>query len=214
MITAVYNALVEYLTTISIWEIIAVITALAYVIFAARENILCWYAALISTALYTVIFYDVYLWMDSLLQVYYLVMAVYGWYCWQNRKSEPESGLSSAQALSIQSWSSKQHFIIIAILTVISLVIGKLMATFTPTHFPYLDSATTVFAVFATYLVTQKVLENWLYWVVIDFVSIYLYIEKGLLATAGLFIIYVVIAAYGYIAWRKRFSSELVPASA
>jgi nicotinamide mononucleotide transporter len=82
------------------------------------------------------------------------------------------------------------------------LVLGYVIANYTPAAFPYLDTFTTVFAVFATYLVTQKVLENWLYWVVIDAISIYLYIEKGLIPTTVLFIIYVIIAAYGYFKWQ------------
>jgi len=83
------------------------------------------------------------------------------------------------------------------------MVFGYLMANYTPAAFPYLDTFTTVFAVFATYLVTQKVLENWLYWLVIDAISIYLYIEKGLIPTTVLFIIYVIIAVYGYFKWQS-----------
>jgi len=68
--------------------------------------------------------------------------------------------------------------------------------------------SSTVFAVFATYLVTQKVLENWLYWLVIDFVSIYLYIEKDLMPTVVLFIIYLFIAVYGYLKWQSLYKNE------
>jgi nicotinamide mononucleotide transporter len=82
------------------------------------------------------------------------------------------------------------------------------MDNYTNASFAYLDTFTTVFAVFATYLVTQKVLENWLYWVVIDFVSIYLYIEKGLMPTVVLFIFYVIIAGYGFIKWRAIYQSN------
>ncbi|WP_440876664.1 nicotinamide riboside transporter PnuC [Thalassotalea sp. PLHSN55] len=196
---------VQYFSTLPLWELAAVISALAYVILAAKENIWCWPAAIVSTVIYTVIFYDVYLWMDSLLQVYYLVMALYGWYCWKNL---PSQGKAEQK---IQSWSLVWHVKAIAILTVISLVVGWLMATFTPTDFPYFDSATTVFAVFGTYLVAKKVLENWLYWIVIDAVSIYLYIEKNLQPTAALFILYVVIAAVGYIYWRKKYVSVAQP---
>ncbi|GLX78777.1 nicotinamide mononucleotide transporter [Thalassotalea insulae] len=191
--------IVQYFSQLPFWEWLAVICALLYVLLAARENIWCWPAALVSTLIYTVIFYDVYLWMDSLLQLYYLVMAVYGWYCWQ--------GLTQLdhQAVHIQRWPLHRHSKIIAALSVLSLIFGWLMANFTPTDFPYLDSATTVFAVFATYLVAQKVLENWLYWVVIDAVSIYLYLAKDLQPTALLFVLYVVMAIYGYLQWSARY---------
>ena len=78
------NEIINYFSTLPFWEWIAVIASLAYTLLAAKENIWCWAAALVSTVIYTVIFYDVYLWMDSLLQVYYLGMAIYGWYCWNN----------------------------------------------------------------------------------------------------------------------------------
>lgn len=188
----------QYFTQLPLWELIAVISALAYVVLAAKENIWCWPAALVSTMIYSVIFYDVYLWMDSLLQVYYVVMAIYGWYCWQHLVKSDQG------AQQIQSWSFILHLKVCAILFVISLGVGWLMASYTPTDFPYLDSATTVFAVFSTYLVAKKVLENWLYWVVIDAVSIYLYIEKGLMPTAALFVLYVFMATYGYFQWLAK----------
>lgn len=192
------NEIINYYSNIHVIEWIAVITSLAYVIFAAYNNILCWPAAIISTVLYTFIFYEYYLWSDSALQVYYLAMALYGWYCWRDRVEQKHD-----KSLTISTWALLSHVKAIAILTILSLLVGYLMATNTPTDFPYLDAATTVFAVFATYLVTQKILENWLYWIVIDFVSIYLYVEKALLPTAFLFSLFVVIACFGYFKWHK-----------
>jgi nicotinamide mononucleotide transporter len=196
-------------------------------VLAAKGNIWCWPAAFVSTLIYTVIFYDVYLWMDSLLQLYYLLMAFYGWYCWRTHQSaeqranqandipsasfnnkNQEKRANDRNKLIIQQWPLILHAKIIISLTLLSLALGWLMATYTPAHFPYLDSATTVFAVFATYLVTQKVLENWLYFIVIDFVSIYLYVEKSLTPTAALFGCYVLLAGYGYWQWRKVFYQQ------
>lgn len=193
---------IAYFTQLPFWELIAVASALAYVVLAAKENIWCWPAALISTVIYTVIFYDVYLWMESLLQVYYFAMAIYGWYCWYyiNKRRQ--------KTLHIQSWSISLHVKAIALLSIISIGVGWLMATFTPTHFPYLDSATTVFSVFTTYLVAKKVLENWLYWIVINAVSVYLYLEKDLEPTAALLVLYFFMAIYGYMQWRAKFKQR------
>lgn len=204
---------INYYSQVQILELIAVVTALAYVIFAAKESIWCWPAALISTALYTIVFYEFYLWMDSVLQVYYFVMAIYGWYCWRESRNDNATGIKSLagnvadnkSSLEISSLPLANHLKAIGLLAVLSFVVGFLMDNYTPTTFPYVDAATTVFAVYATYLVTQKVLENWLYWVVIDLVSIYVYIEKGLAPTAFLFVIYVFIAAAGYINWRGKY---------
>ncbi len=192
----------QYFIELPFWELLAVLSALVYVVLAAKENIWCWPAALISTLIYTVIFYDVYLWMDSLLQVYYLIMAVYGWYCWQNYTQ------ADAQVAHIQSWPLQRHLMIIAILSGLSIVVGWLMANFTPADFPYFDSATTVFSVFATYMVAKKVLENWFYWIVIDAVSIYLYLAKDLQPTAMLFVFYVMMAIYGYLQWAAKANKD------
>ena len=127
----------------------------------------------------------------------------------KNTSTSPvQNQASNNSSLSIISWSGNSHLKICLILTVISLTLGYIIANYTPAAFPYLDTFTTVFAVFATYLVTQKVLENWLYWIVIDAVSIYLYIEKGLVPTTVLFIIYVIIAAYGYVKWHAIYKES------
>jgi nicotinamide mononucleotide transporter len=202
----------NYFIGLPLWELLAVISALFYVVLAAKENIWCWPAALVSTVVYTVIFYDVYLWMDALLQIYYLAMAFFGWYCWRKVSPSLNNGVGSdvnSSTLEIQSWPLILHFKVIILLTACSLAIGWLMDNYTPTDFPYLDSATTVFAVFATYLVAKKVLENWLYWIVIDFVSIYLYIEKDLQPTVVLFSLYVIIAIVGYVIWYRKYQKML-----
>ena len=76
------SEIIHYFTTLPLFELLAVSTSVLYVVLAAKGNIWCWPAAIVSTVLYTVIFYNVYLWMDSLLQLYYLLMALYGWFCW------------------------------------------------------------------------------------------------------------------------------------
>jgi len=193
----------DYLTNLPWLELVAMLLALAYVILAAQGSLWCWPAAFISTALYTIIFYDVLLLMDSALNAYYLVMAVYGYWAWHKNSSTDtiQNQPVKKPPIAIISWSGNMHLKICFCLTIISLILGYVVANYTPASFPYLDTFTTVFAVFATYLVTQKVLENWLYWVVIDAASIYLYIEKGLIPTTVLFIIYVAIALYGYFKW-------------
>jgi nicotinamide mononucleotide transporter len=199
----------QYFSQLPLWELLAVISALMYVLLAANENSLCWPAAMLSTVIYTVIFYDVYLFSDSLLQVYYLVMAVYGWYCWRpiTEQNNPTTSRASQQ---IQSWPLAVHGKAILGLGIIAGILGWLMARYSPASFPYLDALTTVFAVFATYLVAKKVLENWLYWIAIDALSIYLYLEKDLTPTALLFMLYVIIASYGYVKWATEYKTKKV----
>jgi nicotinamide mononucleotide transporter len=216
---------IDYYLNMQFAEILAAITALAYVIFAARGSLWCWPAAMISTVLYSIIFYDVYLWSDSGLQIYYFSMAIYGWWNWKQSHCNQEDSQNNFlegtlnsdregfkpqknHTIMIQTYHYTYHLKALGILTLISLALGYLMSNYTPTDFPYLDAATTAFAVFGTYLVAQRVLENWLYWVVIDLVSIYLYIEKGLTPTAVLFGLYVILASYAYYNWRKLYHAQ------
>lgn len=184
-------------------ETVAVVFSIAYLLFALKENSLCWYCAFISTAIYTWIFGDVRLYMESLLSLYYLVMAIYGWYQWRR-------GGEEHQGVSISRWPLSQHALAIAIVIFLSLLSGYLLAQNTEARLPYLDSFTTWGAVLTTWMVARKVLENWLYWVVIDAASIYLYLDRDLYQTAALFVVYVVLATAGFFSWRTAYRAQFL----
>ena len=190
------------------WEILAVFLSVSYILLAIKQNLWSWVAAFFSTLIYSILFFDASLLMDSALNIFYLVMAVYGWYSWKygNIKAQNEQ-------LQITTYGITNNFKIIGILILISIVLGYIMANYTSADFAYLDTFTTVFAVFATYMLAKKVLENWIYWVVIDTASIYIYIQKGFYLTAVLFAIYTVLACVAYIQWKKEYKNlELKPA--
>jgi nicotinamide mononucleotide transporter len=183
------------------WELLAVILGIAYLLLAVRENILCWYAAFFSTLIFLFVFWDVSLLMESGLQVYYMGMAIYGWWQWRHFKGQVAS-------LPVSVWPPGRHLIAIAGIVLISLVSGYFLTDHTSARLPYLDSFTTWGSVFTTYLVAKKVLENWVYWLVIDSVSIYLYLDRELYPTAFLFAIYVVIIIFGFIEWKKSYQQQ------
>jgi len=197
--------------SMSPWEAVAVIFAIAYLLLAIRENILCWLFALLSTATYTILFWDVSLLMESALNVYYMAMAIYGWQQWTRGGTK---GDGDSAALDIQSMSTRQHVLVIGAIAVLSLVSGYLLGEHSSAAWPYVDSFTTWASVITTYLVTRKYLQNWLYWIVIDTVSIPLYIDRGLSLTALLFVAYVIIAFMGYFKWRSsyRMNGQVVAA--
>ncbi|MCL1113986.1 nicotinamide riboside transporter PnuC [Shewanella basaltis] len=198
-------------SVMTFWEAIAVMLALAYLILAMRTNIWCWSAAFLSTAIYTILFWNVSLLMESVLNIYYMGMAVYGYWLWLQVPPEQQSQQHDVSSqLSITSWTWHTHAILITVTALVSVAVGYAMATYTSAAFPYIDAATTCFAVVTTYLVAKKVLENWLYWVIIDLVSIYLYFQKGLMLTSGLFILYVAMAVAGYLMWRKKYQHNVV----
>ena len=192
-------------------EVTAVVFAMAYLLLAVRENVLCWFFAFLSTAIYTFLFWDVSLLMESGLNVYYMVMAIYGWYQWTRGGT---NGFAEPHALAVQSMSHQQHALVITTIAISSFVSGYLLSEYSNAAWPYIDSFTTWASVITTYLVTRKYLQNWLYWIVIDTVSVPLYIDRGLSLTALLFVAYIVIAIFGYIGWRGhlRANEQIVAA--
>ncbi|MEM1112818.1 MAG: nicotinamide riboside transporter PnuC [Pseudomonadota bacterium] len=183
------------------WEIAAVVLGISYLLLAMWEKISCWYAAFISTAIFLFLFWKAGLLMESALQVFYLVMAVYGW--WQWRHGSREDG-----SLAISRWTAAQHALGIGSVLVLSVVSGLLLSRFTEAAFPYLDSFTTWGAMLTTWMVARKLLENWLYWIVIDSLSIYLYWDRELYLTAALFAVYVVIVIIGFFTWTKHYRAQ------
>ena len=182
-------------------ETLAVALGVAYLVLAMRENSLCWYCAFFSTALYVWIFGDVSLYMESALNVYYMGMAIYGWFQWQR-------GGVNHEGLDIIRWTAKQHGLAISAIVLAALVSGYLLSIGTDARLPYLDSLTTWGSILTTVMVARKVLENWLYWIVINSISIYLYLDRGLEQTASMFMLYLVLAILGYYAWRKKHAGQ------
>jgi nicotinamide mononucleotide transporter len=195
----------EAAQAMSLLEVTAVVFALAYLLLAVRENVLCWLFAFLSTGIYTVLFWDVSLLMESALNVYYMAMAVYGWQQWTRGGASSDG---QAHALDVQSMSARQHLLVIATIAMLTAVSGYLLGEHSSAVWPYVDSFTTWASVITTYLVARKYLQNWLYWIVIDTVSIPLYIDRGLNLTALLFVAYVVIAVIGYFKWRNHFRTN------
>ena len=204
----VYQGLISAAQAMSLWEVIAVILGFAYLALIMRQNILGWYAAFASTAIFIYLFWDVKLVMESALNVYYLIMAVYGWWVWRGNAANAGSAEKTDVSVPIQCWSIQRHALVIAGVIILSLVTGYSLEKNTDAALPYLDSFTTWGAVITTYMVTQKVLENWLYWLVIDTVAIYLYLDRELYLVAVQMLVYLVMAFFGWFMWRKEYQQQ------
>lgn len=183
-------------------EIVSVVFGLVYIILAARENSWCWPAAFIGTGTAIFLFWNVSLLMESALNVYYLAMAVFGWWQWQY-------GSRTHSTLAISSWSKGKHLITLLAIAILTLVSGVLLSKNTQAALPFVDSFTTWSAVITTWMVTRKILQNWLYWIVIDVVSVWLYLQKGLYLYAALFVLYTIIAVFGYLHWQRNYRHAL-----
>lgn len=183
----------------SIIESVAVFFSILYVILATKESIWCWTAAVISVSLYIYICFFAQLYAETGLQVFYLLMAFYGYYNWNQK----------GQSLRISEWSISKHLFILAIGAVLTFLLGFYISIYTNAEMSIVDSFTSIFSVFATYMVVKKILGSWLYWIVIDIVSIYLYYSRDLHLTSLLFIAYTIIAIFGYLSWTKRIEIDV-----
>ena len=194
------------------WEILAVVLGLAYLILAIKQNIWCWPCAFVSTVIYTQLFWHVSLLMDAMLNVYYILMAVYGFWVWRSRSSAcqiDEKTESNDMIKPIIRWSKKTHVLVIGGVVILSVASGLLLDRFTQAAWPFLDSFTTWGSVVTTYMVAKKVLENWIYWLVIDAIAMMLYIDRGLYFTALLFAVYLVMVIIGFNQWLKEYRNKI-----
>jgi nicotinamide mononucleotide transporter len=214
MINAIWSELSAY----SIPEIVAVLASLMYVVLAARNNRYCWPAALLGSSIFVVVLWQYQLLMDSALNVYYAAMAIYGWFMWSRLTTKNSAPAKSAtgtpasdkrdQTLRLQTWPLALHVKLLLLVAILSTLSGYWLSQYSNADFPYLDSFTTWASLLATFMIARRVLENWLYWMVIDVISIYLYVSKDLFFTTALFVAYVVLAAYGYFYWRQQYCAQ------
>jgi nicotinamide mononucleotide transporter len=179
-------------------EVVAVITAILYLVLAVKENKWCWLFGFITTAIYVYLFYHVALFSESLLNFYYLIMAIYGWVQW-NKKGQ-------LNQVRITKLPYSTHIKILFASAVLTPIIGGVMQKL-GASFPYVDAFVAIIAVAATWMTAKKIFENWHYWLVVDVISIYLFWQKELYLTALLFVVYIVLIFVGIKHWKKLMSS-------
>ncbi|MCB1581486.1 MAG: nicotinamide riboside transporter PnuC [Marinicella sp.] len=184
----------------SILEVVAVFTGIIYLLLAIKENIWCWFFAIISTGVSVYLFFDVELLSESLLYLYYFIMAFYGFYQWKFGDNHHERRIIS--------WHIKKHLMWIAVTGAMVPVLGYTTSQW-GAAMPYLDAFTTCFAIFSTVLVAYKVLENWHYWLIVNTISVYLYASKELYLYAAMSALYVVLTVTGMIKWRQSYANQL-----
>lgn len=183
-------------------EGVAALLALAYLWLALRESLWCWVCALLSSVLYCGIFWEARLYMETLLNAFYAVMAVIGWWQWR-------SGASDSDTLPIQSWPWQRHVLCAAVVLLLATANGWLLAQFTAAFWPFADALIAWGGVLTTWLVVRKVLENWLYWLLLDALAVAIYTERGLYPTALLYALYLVLVVAGYLRWRRVYRDRV-----
>jgi len=181
-------------------EAIAVVAGLVYVVLILRRNRWGWVAGALSSSIYIVIAARARLPMQSLLQMYYVGMAVYGWFSWK-RNAEQEEGR-------IFRWPLRRHLLVALLILVASAASARVLAAETRAAWPLLDSLATWISLVATWLLARSVLENWVYWIAADLIMVGLFLQQGLQFTAGLFVAYIIVSGLGLRSWLARYRRQ------
>ncbi len=174
---------------------------------SVRENVWSWPTAIVNTALYVLVFHDARLYADMGLQVVYIAISLYGWYHWLH-------GGAGDGELRVSRIRRREIVCLPVLAVACTLTLGTLLSRYTDAALPYLDSALTVCSLIAQWLMTRKVLENWMLWVVLDVVYVGLFIHRALYPTALLYSIFLVLAAMGHVQWTRSYRADPEPAAA
>ena len=200
MFAAVYDWII-----INYFELLAAGLGFVAIFLQIRQNVWYWMVSIIMVSMYIYIYIDAKLYADMSLQVYYLIISFYGWYMWLFGKTVNQH----KTALSVSRSATK----LIGILSIISIalffIIAWFLIQFTNSDLPYWDSFTTSLSFVATWMLARKKIENWLIWIVVDAVSVGIYIYKSLYPTAVLFLFLTVLAWVGYKKWQKDLQSPI-----
>lgn len=183
-------------------ELLGAILGFAYIVFSIRQNILTWPVGLLTSVLYVWVFFDSRLYADMGLQMYYVVISIYGWYEWlygskKNGKTE----------LKISRLTLKLGLNLIVISFLIFFLIWFILKNYTDSNVPMADALATALSIVATWMLARKILEHWLVWIFVDAFSIGLFWYKDLLPTVFLFALYTIMAVVGFIEWKKEFNA-------
>ncbi len=181
-------------------ELLAALTGAGSVWLSVRQNIWSWPLAIVNVLLYAVVFYEAKLYADMGLQVVYAVLSIYGWYQWLY-------GGENRTTLRVSRTRARQAVILAVIGAVGASTIGTLLHRGTDASLPFLDSSLSSASLVAQWMMTRKLLENWLVWIAVDIVYIGMFAYKSLYITAVLYAVFLVLATRGWIEWRRSLAT-------
>jgi nicotinamide mononucleotide transporter len=196
IVLTIFETFYENLLNTSWLEAVAVVFGLLSVWFAKQENILVFPTGIISVLIYVYICFFAKLYADMGINFFYFVMSVYGWYNW-SRKDE------NKKAIPISVLNLKQWMLYVAATIVFFVVLYYVLSYYTDSNVPMWDSLTTAIFLTGMWLMAKKKIENWIFWIVADVISIPLYAYKDLILTSFQFLVFLILAIMGYIEWRK-----------
>lgn len=178
-------------------ETLATVFSLTYLFLLIRENIWCWFFAIISAILFVYSFINVKLYSEAFLYATFIPFSIYGWYKWSQKTTE--------EVLKVSRLSLKSHIFWVVIGFCLAFILGYIFKTYTDAEKSFIDSNTTIFSFIASYLEAHKYLYAWAYWIVINGVNIWLYGSQGLSISSGLMIVYFIMSIVGLWRWRESY---------
>ena len=187
-------------------EVFGTLVGLVYLWLEYKANIYLWIASIVMPAINLFVYFNAGLYADFAMDIYYLLMAVYGWIAW--RYGLKKKGDGQARPLAITHLPFRSLPVLAMVWVVLFVAIAQGLIHFTNSTVPWLDSFTTSFSIIGTWMLARKYVEQWLVWIVVDIVSAYLYAYKGLYFYCGLYSLYVVVAVLGYYKWKAMMTTD------
>jgi nicotinamide mononucleotide transporter len=185
-------------------ELIGTVTGFVYLYFSVKQKVWLWPVGLATSAFYTVVFFRSQLYADMSLNIYYLTISIYGWYHWLIRKDNAYHDSIKISTLTLRDW-----IIYLLSASLLSIVFALLLINIPqkiglkPSSVPYWDAFLTATSILATWMLARKIIEQWLWWIVIDAISIGVFLYKELYFTVALFVVNTIMAVVGYIRWKR-----------
>ena len=205
MLLSIYSSIVDAIVQTTGIEWLIFLMALAYVILAAIENVWCWLFGVLASLFSVYLCFTGNLFLESGLQIFYVIIGIYGWYEWLH-------GSKNKTELPIISYSFPKLIYLTIIGIIIWVLFGYFAHTYSTQALPYLDAFITAFSIVATWMTAKKIIQNWIFWIVIDAMAVILYASRSFHLIALLYVIYTIFSILGYFQWKKTIqtSSELL----
>jgi nicotinamide mononucleotide transporter len=185
-------------------EAAAAAFGIASVLLSARQNVWSWPLGIVNVALYVLVFHDAKLYADMGLQVIYVVLAAYGWWHWLH-------GGANHSTLRVSRAPSREVVLLALGFFAGTAALSTLLSRATDASLPFADSALTAASLVAQYMMTRKYVECWLVWIVADVAYVVMFIYKSLWMTAGLYLVFCVLAVMGWRHWRASLRDQSAP---
>ena len=188
------------MTSSELLEYIGVSLWIIYLVLAVQEIIWCWLFGILASLLTIFNFYEHQIYAEAIVNVYYVLAAIYGWYHWNNLKKKSQSA-----RVPVKIWSLKEHLIFYVLTAAVAFTWGNIMHKHTDSPRPYIDAATASFSFLTTYMEARKVLTTWINWFIINIFLVFLQIDRGIPVYAGLSAFFAIMSVRGFYKWRKTY---------